>query len=243
MMAYALIISKRPFWADLSGKVVELHKWEELVASYGVITWNDVNQMDWGLIFLRRDFRKVQNRFRWKDGRIWIAEWDRTTLYVAIAIAKELGGNLQGLFGEIYYLDCNWQVQHFWPDFGLRGVVEREREKDRKNTRINRSVVVFSIILGISLVVGKEWLSPTPRSPQSEQAIRQRERDQESREKIRQDIQRGEAGEAFQRLFADDHAIYLKRAKAGDKNVRPLNTDVYKYLGEKYGSKPSSPSD
>ena len=47
---------------------------------------------------------------------------------------------------------------------------------------------------------------------------------------VQEAVRRGEAGEALQFLYPDDHAIYLKRAKAGDPSVRPMDQDVYEYL-------------
>jgi len=49
---------------------------------------------------------------------------------------------------------------------------------------------------------------------------------------IREAVRRGHAGEATQRRFAEDHAIYLERAKAGDPDVRPLDTDPLEYMME-----------
>ena len=64
--------------------------------------------------------------------------------------------------------------------------------------------------------------------------------DQERQERIdkvsaevQEAVRRGRAGEAMQLLYSDDHAIYLKRAKAGDPNVRPLDQDVFEYLKSK----------
>ena len=43
-------------------------------------------------------------------------------------------------------------------------------------------------------------------------------------------VEKGEAGEAFQRLFPEAHAKYLERAAQGDPDVRPAGVDVYEYL-------------
>lgn len=65
---------------------------------------------------------------------------------------------------------------------------------------------------------------------QEENAKRQQLRSQV--EEMREAVRRGATGEATSRLFADDHAIYLERAQAGDPNVRPLDKDPLEYIVE-----------
>jgi hypothetical protein len=233
-MAYPLIISKRRFWADRSGRVIEEHQWQEIVDQFSTIGWQDYNTL---ALFTKREFRKHWHAFRWQEGRVWVIDSDAAIQRMALTLASAMGASLQGALGEHFYFDDDGDVRYIWPDLGLPDPWVYQLRVERRRKWLQYIILPLVIMVGICLGVGIEMNKSGRQATTRPSRIEKEQRERESWTKMREAVQRGEATKGATILMPEDHAIYLKRAQAGDPDVRPLDKDVFEYLAEKYGSR------
>lgn len=111
-----------------------------------------------------------------------------------------------------------------------------QRYEEPTEPSSNRTLlVVIPFLLFFGAVIISAWQLTKHHAPPSSATKKHYKSPtfQEKRFDIQEEVRRGNAGEAFQRLYSGDHAIYLERAKAGDPDVRPLGQNAYEYMAER----------
>ena len=220
-MPYQLIITKRRFWADRNGKVIEHVTWENYVNESSRTRWQDINQLSGYLT--KKHFRTQAKKFHWCDGRIHVDGADDGAVRAALIVAEQLKAIVQGVFGEIYYLDPAGAVRYVWPDLGLPDPAIYYQAFAKKERHFRRVIIPLIVVMGLlgGLLKASYDDRANPRRPAPPPA--------QTFDFVTH-VEKGEAGEAFQRLFPEAHARYLERAAQGDPWISrcPFRLDLYR---------------
>ncbi len=154
-MGYDLHITRADFWAENEGQEISAEEWLEIVGEDASLSLDAANGRCFAVYTAEAgdDTRWLD----WNDGNVFAKNPDRKTLEKMLAVAKALGGRVQGDDGEHYK-----SIDDLPQDVAVRAPGDRSPDElplymqaERRSDRITYALIALALL---SAFIARQFL-------------------------------------------------------------------------------------
>ncbi len=154
-MGYDLHVTRAGFWAENEGQSIGAEEWLKVVSEDPSLTLDAANGPCFAV--LSDSDGDAKRWLDWRDGNVYSTNPDRRTLEKMLAVAKALGGRVQGDDGEHYehVEDLPYDPPGGAPASRDPDELPAYMQQERRSNRIMYGLIALAIV---SMFVVRQFL-------------------------------------------------------------------------------------